>query len=198
MVKLKDALELAEKIKDKSLREKTIKLLKEPEISNPEIIYPAAKFEEIPAWPIGAHHHHAGGELEHTVSITKIVMALADHFENMYKMKINKDHLIAGALLHDIAKVFLYKKIGNEWQFTGANLDHADFGACELYARGFPEEVVHIVASHGGEQGAAGANPRTVEALLVYWADFLDASVESSTGGEAIKQLLQLALKGSE
>jgi len=179
---MKELIELANQIKDKNLREKTIKMLQEPSISNPEIVYPSEKFDKIPAW-IGAHHNYTGGEAEHTASMTKIAISIAEHFEKVYNAKINKDYLIAGALLHDIMKVFILKKEGNKWDFTGTTLDHADFGAAELYAKGFPEEVVHIVASHGGDIGTAGANPRTLEALIVYYADVLDAAIESHIRG---------------
>lgn len=190
MTKIKDAIELANQIKNKSLREKTIRLLKDPEISNSEIVYPKAEFEKIPAWPVGAHHAYDGGELEHSISITKIALRIAEHIEDFYKVKVNKDFIISGALLHDIMKVFLMKKEGNSWEFTGATLDHADFSASELYARGFPEEVIHIVAAHGGEQGMAGANPRTIEAMLVFYADVIDAAVETSIHGSSHLQLL--------
>src|SRR3989304_2620565 len=159
---MKELIELANQIKDKKLREKTIKMLQEPEMSNPEIVYPAAKFDEIPAW-VGSHHDYDGGEAEHTVSMTKIALQMAEHFEKLYKAKISKDFLISGALLHDIGKVFLLKKSGKRWNLTGLILDHAHLGAAMLFAKGFPEEVVHIVAAHGGGMGEQGANPRTLE-----------------------------------
>jgi len=186
---VKRLIELANKIKNKTLREKTIKLLKEQEISNPEMAYPKAKIEKMPCW-IGGHHNYSGGLLEHTLSVTRIVLSLADNFEQIYKAVISRDNLIAGALLHDIMKVFILKQAGKKWDFTGSLLDHAHFTACELYARGFPEEVIHIVASHGGDIGSAGANPRTIEALLVYWADMIDSATESTLHGTTQLQIL--------
>ena len=41
--------QLANKIKNNQLREKTIKLLKEPEISNAEMIYPKADYKKAPS-----------------------------------------------------------------------------------------------------------------------------------------------------
>lgn len=177
---MKQIIELANQIKDKKLREKTIQLLKEPEISNTEIVYPKADLEKAPAW-IAAHHSYDGGLLDHIIGVTKLSISIAEIFEKTYKTKINYDHLIAGALLHDIMKVFILKKSGKKWDFTGTTLDHADFTACELYARGFPEEIVHIVASHGGDAGSA--YPRTLEALIVYYADIIDSAGESMIHG---------------
>jgi len=186
---MKELIELANKIKDKKLRDKTIKMLENPEMSNPEIVYTAAKFDEIPAW-VGLHHDYKGGQAEHTVSVAKIALDLAEHFEEDYKAKINKDFLISGALLHDIGKVFLLKKSGNGWGFTGLTLDHAHLGAAMLFAKGFPEEVIHIVAAHGGDQGQQGANPRTLEAILVFYADIADTAIETAVHGAPKIQFL--------
>lgn len=170
--KIDDLIKIAEKIKDKELREKTIKFLKEPKLSN-GWNYKASNFEEIPAW-IGDHHNYEGGLLEHTLSVTEICISLAKHFEKTYEKKINLDFLIAGALLHDIAKVFEIRKEGEKFTFNNFILDHVRLGAAELYARGFPEEVVHMVGSHGG-----GDTPRTIEAIILNTADILDTSIEN-------------------
>ena len=194
---MKRLLELANKIKNKSLREKTIKLLKDQTPSNPDFVYPAADFSKIPAW-IGAHHNYEGGLMEHTIGVAKLALNFADMVQETYKAKPNRDHVIAGALLHDIGKVFLLKKVGKEWQFTGCLFDHAVLSANELYARGFPEEVIHIVASHGGDMGSAGANPRTLEAQIVFHADTVDAALESQINGTAQMPLQFLFMQPSE
>lgn len=193
-------IELAEQINDKELRKKTIALFKDPSLSNPEMLYTKERFEKCPAW-IGAHHNYEGGLIDHTVSVTKISLSLAKVIEEEYKVKINKDHIIAGALLHDIMKVCILKKSGKEWTFTGSVLDHALFSAAELYAKGFPEEVVHIVGSHGGDVGAAGANPRTIEAIIVFYADLLDSIIESQIHAAAqpdLKDMIHIFLKPKE
>jgi len=172
---MEELLKLAEQIADKDLKDKTKKFLKDLSISCKSIHYSKADIEKAPAW-IGAHHDYEGGLKEHTISVTKLSLLIAEHFEKTYKKKVNKDFIIAGALLHDIMKVFLLKKSGGLWTFTGSLLDHAFFSAAELYARGFPEEVIHIVAAHGGDTCAA--SPRTIEAAIVYYADVLDSSLE--------------------
>ncbi len=193
---MKRLIELAEKIKDKKLREKTIKILEEPAISNSEIVYPKADLKKIPAW-VNGHHFYDGGLLDHTFSVTNASLLMAKNFEDAYKASINYDYLIAGALLHDVMKVFVLCKTGRQWSFTGCTLDHAVLTACELYAREFPEEVIHIVASHGGDLGSAGANPRTLEALIVFYSDMMDSAVESFVHGMSA-QNLQFLLMGSD
>ena len=191
---MKDAVDLANQIMDKRLREKVVKLLKSPDAKNSEFVYPATPFDKIPAWAMGAHHHYEGGELDHTIMVVKIALSMAEDLEKAYNAKPNKDHIIAGALLHDVGKVFLIKREGKEWAFTGCHMDHADLSAQILYAHEFPEEVVHIVASHGGDQGFPAAQPRTLEAILVTHADFIDATVESSTNPQAPQMPIQFLL----
>jgi putative nucleotidyltransferase with HDIG domain len=195
---MKDALALAEKMKDRKLRDKVVAMLKKPEAGNPEFVYPAAPFDRIPAWAVGAHHGYDGGELDHSVSVAKLALKLAEQFEEAYDIKINHDYLIAGALLHDIGKVFILKKEGGSWGFTGCQMDHADLGGQMLFAAGFPEEVVHIVASHGGDQGQAGAAPKTLEAMIVFHADVLDAAMESHVRPSAASLPLQFLLMPQE
>jgi len=190
---LKDAIEIANQIKDKKLREKVVKILKNPDPKNPEFVYPAAPFDKIPAWAVGAHHHYDGGELDHTISVAKLALVMAEQLGEQYP-KPNNDYIIAGALLHDIGKIFLMKKVGNEWTFTGCHMDHADLSAQILYAHEFPEEVVHIVAAHGGDQGFPAAQPRTIEAILVTHADFIDATVESNVNPQAPQMPFQFLL----
>jgi len=180
-------LKLAEKIKDKELREKTVELLKNPKVSNPSMDYKASDITKTPSW-IGAHHSYKGGLLDHIVSVTELSIMIAEHFTKRYGKKINMDHLIAAALLHDISKVFQLKEVKGTFTFSDFLLDHALWTCCELYARGFPEEVIDIVISHGGEN--ITSSPRSIEAYILRKADEMDATVESF--GQAKQQILLL------
>jgi hypothetical protein len=55
-------------------------------------------------------------------------------------------------------------------------LDHTMLATAELYTRNFPEEVIHIVASHFGEAGPTP--PRTFEALIFHHLDSLVSIIE--------------------
>lgn len=186
-VKLEDLIELAEKIENDELRNKTVKLLKHPNLSNKSMDYKASKLEKIPSW-IGAHHSYEGGLIEHIYSVTKLSIKMARVLEQVYEKKVNKDLLICGALLHDLSKVFILKEENNGYSLNKHYLDHALWSACELYSRNFPEEVVEIVIGHGGEMIAP--NPLTLEATIVQLADNLDASSES-IGKEDLVYILE-------
>src|SRR3989344_3065673 len=171
-----DLVKFAKTIKDNELRKKTIDFLKEPKITNPSMKHDATKLKEMPSW-IGAHHYYVGGLVDHIYSVTALCIAMADSLENVYKEKIKRDELISAALLHDICKVFQLSRNKDGFEFTGHLLDHCLWACSELYARGFPEDVIAIVAAHGGE--SMNPIPRTVEGMILHHADSLDASVES-------------------
>jgi len=182
-VKLNDLIKIAEEIKDRSLREKTIELLKDPKLSS-GWNYKASDIEKIPAW-IGAHHDYEGGLIEHTLSVTELSKMVSEYLKNRYKKDINIDFVIAGALLHDIGKLFEIKEAKNGFEFNEFIVDHNRVGGAEMYARGFPEEVVHIVFAHAG-----GNVPRTMEAKIVDFIDNLDSTIESF--GNENQQLIYL------
>ncbi len=166
---MKELLKLADKIKDKDLREKTIEILKNLHLSNKALKYKPLKIEESPAGYKGFEHHmEEGGLVRHTKNVTEIAMKIAESVEEKYGI-INIDYVIAGALLHDLMRVFDFKKKTDSYELVGKLLGHEEMIGCELYARSFPEEVVHIVLSHLKPEGLI------IEALIVHYADSIDA-----------------------
>lgn len=143
----------------------------------------AASFQTAPAAK-GIHHAYLGGLFEHSLSMAKVAGLLADHYPG-----IDRDLLIAGALLHDIGKT---EELLND---TGA-IDYTEVGrlkghlviGCELVGRaaraidGFPEELLthlqHLVLSHHGRlEFGSPVVPMTPEALLLSFIDDLDAKM---------------------
>ncbi|WP_423793389.1 HDIG domain-containing metalloprotein [Methanocaldococcus indicus] len=168
-------IKLAEKIEDKDLREKVIDFIKNPKATHPEIKDTGISLEESPA-SINWHHRYKGGLIEHTESVTKLALKMAEVFEDVYNVKINKDYLIAGALLHDIMKPYNYIKTEDGFDHIDLfNLDHLTLAVAELYKRNFPLEVIKIVASHHGEHSPT--KPNSLEALIVHYADEADSKI---------------------
>ncbi|OYT58230.1 MAG: dihydroneopterin 2',3'-cyclic phosphate phosphodiesterase [Candidatus Aenigmatarchaeota archaeon] len=176
---MKRLLKLAEKIKNKELRKKTIEFLKNPEITNKKFKYPSSKFEDAPAGPMDFHHAYPGGLLDHTYSVVLSCISVAENLQKVYPdIKINTDHLISAALLHDIMKIFIFRWNNGVVLQTDTLMDHGIWAAAELYARDFPEEVIHIVASHFGPSGPNP--PQTTEAIILHFVDQLDAMVDAN------------------
>ncbi|NPA62977.1 MAG: HDIG domain-containing protein [Methanococci archaeon] len=169
-------IKLAEQIKDEKLREKVIEFLKNPKATHPEVVDTGISVEEAPA-SINWHHRYKGGLIEHTLSVAKLALKMADVFEDVYGVKINRDYLLAGALLHDIMKPYNYVKNedGSFDHYDMFNLDHLTLAVAELYKRDFPMEVIKIVASHHGDHSPT--RPNSIEAYIVHYADEADSKI---------------------
>jgi 3'-5' exoribonuclease len=129
------------------------------------------------------HHAYIGGLLSHILSLVELTHKIADSYP-----RLNRDLLVAGAILHDIGKIeelgftrnFSYTDAGQLIGHVGLGLLIVDRKAREV--PGFPEslliELEHIVASHHGllEYGAL-KQPMTPEAFAFHYLDNLDAKM---------------------
>lgn len=169
---------LAAGIKDESLRGKVIDLLRNPTL---DFDYPRLPVEECPA---GAYQHHSysGGLLQHMIGVTKLSMTLCDLVEGVYGGNVDRDTVLAGALIHDIMKCYTYEPRGDGSYISsplGEKVDHLTLLVAELYKRGFPIDVVHVAASHHGD--VSPVKPKTMEALIVSIADLADSELSRKT-----------------
>lgn len=169
-----DLLQLSKEISDETLRNKTVDLINNLDVSNKEMSYDKSDLEDLPCW-IGGHHYYKGGLLDHIYSVTKLCTMIADNFNEVYNEDIDRDFLISAALLHDLAKQFVLEDMEN---FREYSLDHNTWISAELYSRDFPEKVIEIVMGHGGE--TLEPNPKSTEAKILHHADSLDAEFKES------------------
>lgn len=135
--------------------------------------------------PAAKHNHHAyvGGLLEHTLSVAHVADGLARH----YGEGLDRDLLITGALLHDLGKIReIDASPGFPYTDSGKLLGHILLGLelVEDAARVVPvpaERLLllrHLIASHQGRyEWQSPREPRVMEALLLHYADDLDAKV---------------------
>ncbi|MCL2851611.1 MAG: HD domain-containing protein [Defluviitaleaceae bacterium] len=129
------------------------------------------------------HHSYMGGLLEHTLSVVGICEFLSPRYKY-----VNRDILIAGAILHDIAKVYELSPFpSNDYTDDGQLLGHIVIGS-ELITKaaaeipGFPPRLAallkHCVLSHHGEfEYGSPKLPQTIEAFILYTADNADAKI---------------------
>jgi len=88
-------------------------------------------------------------------------------------LPVNRDVLIAGAILADVGKLLEYEmdQTGKSFQGKyGKYLRHPFSGVSLAEQCGVPPEVCHIIATHAGEGDMV---KRTVEAYIVHHADFM-------------------------
>lgn len=133
----------------------------------------------------GFHHAYIGGLLEHTLSVSRLLIHCAGHYEN-----IDRDLMLTGGILHDIGKTSeLSFDSVIEYTDEGRLVGHIVLGV-ELLDRkissieNFPEDLAlklrHIILSHHGVlEFGSPKRPKTLEALLVNFVDDLDAKVNA-------------------
>lgn len=113
--------------------------------------------------------------LDHTRAVTQMAKAICDIAKEIYgeKMPLNRDYLIAGALLHDVGKLMEYEIKDGKYVQTkiGKTLRHPFIGAALAYLNGLPPEVAHIIAFHSHEGDHVKRIP---EAIIVNKADFVN------------------------
>lgn len=133
------------------------------------------------------HHAYLGGLIEHTLSVTRLCDSLASHYGDI----LDRDLLIAAALLHDLGKV---REIGARSGFPytdeGKLLGHILIGMQMVAdaARDVPQLepsrlllLQHLIASHQGRyEWHSPREPRTLEAIVLHYADDLDAKLHQA------------------
>jgi putative nucleotidyltransferase with HDIG domain len=111
----------------------------------------------------------------HIQAVTQTAVACARIFSQFYhnRYTINMDHLVVGALLHDIGKLLEYQRDGNKYikSRSGRLLRHPFSGAGLAMKHELPDEIIHIIASHAREGDEGYRSP---EAVIVHHADFMN------------------------
>ena len=169
-----EVLSIAEGFADENLKRITVKLLTENK-------------EALLFWPAAFKLHHAirGGLLMHTLSILRLCVGVCDIYP-----KVDRELLMAGAILHDIAKTEEFEVshtgIASGYSVRGNLIGHLAGGAMMIDRAakelGIDDEVVmllqHMVLSHHGEpEYGACMRPMFLEAILLSELDLLDATV---------------------
>ena len=130
------------------------------------------------------HHAYIGGLLEHTLSVAGMAKKTCDHYD-----ELDRDLLLCGALVHDIAKTreFSYEAPPFDYTDSGRLLGHLVLGvemvreaARELNVPA-PETLdalCHLILSHHGRhEFGAPVLPMTPEAIMLHHLDDMDAKM---------------------
>lgn len=124
------------------------------------------------------------GYRTHVTAVTRMAIKAADEWE-IYgeRFKLNRDYLIAGAILHDVGKLIEYEKDENGKTVKsnlGKNLRHPFSGCALAVKNGLPYEVAHIIANHAKEGDGTLRSP---EAVIVNRCDMLNFTALKSFAG---------------
>ena len=142
----------------------------------------AAVYEQFLRNPAGMRLHHAyiGGLLQHSVDVAVLATAMAESIGG-----VDKDLIVAGALLHDVGKLReISASMGFPYTTEGRLLGHISMSAAivqEAAAKARVtgpklQQLLHIILSHHGEpEKGSPVACATKEAFIVHYADELDA-----------------------
>jgi putative nucleotidyltransferase with HDIG domain len=115
--------------------------------------------------------------IEHVRTCCRMSIAVDEVLSEAYgerKTPVNRDFLIAGALLADVGKLLEYdkKEDGTVYKSDlGNKLRHPFSGVGLAFKHGVPEEVLHVIAMHSKE---AVDGRRSPEAIIFHHVDFID------------------------
>ncbi len=183
---VKDLCEKVQFFIDKYIREPALKRLVEEILADHDDL-----FRKMPAAQ-NFHHSYTAGLLEHVWSMTRIAGFLADHYAKYYRdlnPPLDKGVIVAAAILHDIGKVreLEYHPVEAKYTKQGSLIGHVMMGRdlvrdAAVKIDGFSEETLlllehAILAHHGKREFGAPILPQTIEALIVSYADDLDAKI---------------------
>lgn len=113
---------------------------------------------------------------QHVRSVTRICLKVAETFDEIYRgktLKLDRDVLLAGALLHDVGKLLEMEEASGAFRKSrdGKFVRHPFSGLALADAQGLPAEVLHIIGTHSKE---GDPYKRTAEAIILHYADFMN------------------------
>jgi 3'-5' exoribonuclease len=146
-------------------------------------VHPAAKRN---------HHAYLSGLLEHSLSVAGVCDRLVEHYQGQ-GVSLDRDLLVAGALLHDIGKIRELRGFpAPGYTDAGKLLGHIVIGIqmvgkqAEEVSDLPPERLLllqHLIASHQGKpEWDSPRVPQLREALVLHYADDLDAKMNQVGG----------------
>src|SRR5438874_4207056 len=128
--------------------------------------------------------------VEHLNSCVLQCIAIAEVLESSFRcgIPIQRDVLIAGALLADVGKPLEFDKDSSgkviQGKF-GQQVRHPFRGVALAYKHGIHGEVMHIIATHSHE---GDKMERSIESIIFHHADFVDFDIAKVLGKRSARK----------
>jgi 3'-5' exoribonuclease len=130
------------------------------------------------------HHAYLGGLAVHTLSVLRLLNNILSAYDFL-----DADLLITAGILHDVGKIheYAYKRhidVSDEGRLLGHIMIGSEMVADRIaQIRDFPSDLklklLHMILSHHGEaEWGSPKQPLFPEALVLHFADNLDAKME--------------------
>ena len=174
------------KIKDEGVRNKVIQAwLHAWKQSNFSRIEDVHQFEP-------ARDYIAYTNVDHTNQVCRACEAIAAMALEGLNLKLHMDHLLAGAILHDVDKMMIFDSRSGGFTEMGRRSFHAVAGAAMARSLGLPEEVAHIIEAHSTR--FSPHPPKSLEAVTLRHADIIVASFIYMAQGLEMEKVLNESL----
>jgi hypothetical protein len=114
--------------------------------------------------------------IDHVRAVCRMCIAcdkVLDEIHGQRKTPVNRDYLIAGAMLADVGKLLEYELVDGKPVKSdyGKHIRHPFSGVGLAFKHGLPSEVMHIIATHSKE---GAGEKRLPESIIFHHADFID------------------------
>lgn len=141
--------------------------------------------EAAPWFPPAQRELGLGDErlVPHVRDVAAGAIALAETLEERRGTAVDRDTVLAGALVHDVSK--LYEFDGMAETPVGDLLGHPYYGVYAVARAGLPVELAHVVLSHTPR---TNVEPATLEAELVRRADEAAAAAIRLEGVDDLRE----------
>ncbi len=116
------------------------------------------------------------GFIDHVRAVCRMCMACDEVLTESHrerKTPVNRNYLVAGALLADVGKLFEFEKVEGSIVKSdyGKKLRHPFSGVGLAFKHDLPPEVMHVIATHSKE---GAGEQRSPESIIFHHADFID------------------------
>jgi len=152
-----------------------------------------SQFDALEDIPWAPHYEHVVGDestIPHIRDVTRFSIELTDSLTERRDVDVDRDLVVAGALLHDASKLFEHTRTSHDT--IRELLEHPHYGVHMVARAELPVELQHIVLAHTTN---SAVEPKTMEAKIVQLADLLAAE---SIFYEATGDIRVLALADDE
>ncbi|HOP06461.1 MAG TPA: HD domain-containing protein [candidate division Zixibacteria bacterium] len=114
--------------------------------------------------------------IDHVRAVCLMCIACDEVLDKVHgknKTPINRDYLIAGALLADVGKLLEFEIVDGKPVKSdyGKHIRHPFSGVGLAFKHGLPSEVMHVIATHSKE---GTGEKRLPESIVFHHTDFID------------------------
>jgi hypothetical protein len=109
----------------------------------------------------------------HNRAVVEMALAVAATFERFHGVRVDRDVLVAAALLQDSSKLVEYTLTGGKVALSalGHEYPHAFLAAHSALKHGVPDAICHIILTHTPQ---AASFPTSLEGKILYYVDQID------------------------